>query len=300
MRTHSSSHRARAGLLLLLAAATAGAQSAATIGNPQWIQPFPPFRIAGNLYYVGTYDLACYLIVTPQGNILINTGLASSAAQIRANIETLGFRLSDIRILTATHAHFDHVAAMAEMKRLTGAPLWATEADAGLLESGGKTDFRFGDDPSAYFASVHVDKRLAAGAKIALGGTEIAVLLHPGHTRGAASFAFDVPDGGRTWHVLIANMASINPGVVLRNNPKYPGIARDYAATFAAQKALTPDIWLASHASQFHLHEKYKPGDPYDPSRFVDPAGYRKAVESLEKVYLDQMAREGVGRPAAR
>ena len=287
MRTHSST-LARALAIALLAAASGLAA------------PFPPFRIVGSLYYVGDDDLACYLIVTPRGNILINTGMPGSATQIRTSIEALGFKLADTKILTFTHAHIDHVGAMAEMKRLTGAQMWATEADAALLESGGKTDFRFGDDPKMHFAPVRVDKRLAAGAKIALGGTELAVLLHSGHTRGAASFAFDVQDGGRTYHVLIANMGSINPGVVLRKNPKYPEIARDYAATFAAQKALQPDIWLASHAAQFHLQEKHKPGDAYNPNRFVDPAGYRRAVESLEKIYLDQMAREGAGAGSGR
>jgi metallo-beta-lactamase class B len=260
--------------------------------NPEWTQPFPPFRIAGNVYYVGTYDLTSYLIVTPQGNILINTGLASSAAQIKANIETLGFKISDVKILTATHAHWDHVAAMAAMKRATGARLITTVADAALLESGGKSDFRFGQDPSAWFDPVHVDEKLNDSQTIALGGTVLTVHLHSGHTRGAASFTFDVPDAGRTWHVLIANMPSINPGVVLLKNPKYPGIAQDYARTFRDQKGMSPEIWLASHASQFDLHAKYKPGDPYNPARFVDPAGFHSEVERLEKLYLDQLLRE--------
>lgn len=260
--------------------------------NPEWSQPFPPFRIVGNLYYVGTYDLACYLIVTPQGNILINTGLADSAPMIRASIEQLGFRVGDIKIVTATHAHYDHVAAMAEMKRLTGAQFWSTEAEAPLLESGGKTDFRFGNDLSFRFAPVHVDRKLKDGDKISLGGAEITVLLHPGHTRGAASFSLTVQEGGRAWRVLIANMGSINPGVVMLKNGKYPEIAQDYARTFREQKALDPEIWLASHASQFGLHTKYKPGDPYKPERFVDPAGYHAAVGRLEKVYLDQVSEE--------
>src|ERR1019366_5798440 len=130
-------------LILAVHTANVFAQQAATLASDEWSRPFPPFRIAGNLYYDGTYDLACYLIVTPAGNILINTGLADSAAQIRANISTLGFKFSDTKLLLATHAHFDHVSAMAEIKRLTGARLAATAPEVTLYESGGKTDFRF-------------------------------------------------------------------------------------------------------------------------------------------------------------
>jgi photosystem II stability/assembly factor-like uncharacterized protein/glyoxylase-like metal-dependent hydrolase (beta-lactamase superfamily II) len=268
------------------------AQSAANFVREEWIRSFPPFRIVGNVYYVGTYDLACYLIVTPAGDILINTGLAESASQIKANIESLGFKMSDVKILTVTHAHFDHVAAMAELKRLTGAQVWVYTSEAPLLESGGKADFRFGNDPAAYFTPVTVDRKIADGGKIALGGTELTLHPSPGHTRGAVSFTFPVADGGRTYQVLIANMPSINPGVVLTGKPSYPGIADDYALTFRTLKAITPEIWLASHASQINLHAKYKPGDEYKPERFVDPAGFRTALEALEKSYNDQLARE--------
>ena len=279
-------------LILFLTAICAAAQPAGDLGRPEWTRPFPPFRIVGNVYYVGTYDLASYLIVTPHGDILINTGLAGSAAQIKANIESLGFKISDVKILTATHAHWDHVAAMAEMKRLTGARLIATAVEAPLLESGGKTDFRFGKDRSAWFEAVHVDEKRDDGQTIALGDTVLTVHLHPGHTRGAASFTLEVAEAGRTWHVLIANMPSINPGVTLVKNPKYPEIAQDYARTFRDQKSMSPEIWLASHAAQYGLHTKYSPGDPYNPVRFVDPAGFHTALDRLEKLYLDQLSSE--------
>src|SRR6187401_851183 len=115
--------------------------------NPDWTRPFPPFRIIGNIYWVGSYDLSTYLITTPQGNILINTGVGDTAQQIRKSVEQLGFKLSDTKILTATHGHFDHVAGMAELKRLTGARLIISEPDKPLLETGGKADFRFGNTP---------------------------------------------------------------------------------------------------------------------------------------------------------
>ena len=117
--------------------------------NPEWTRPFPPFRIIGNIYWVGSYDLSTYLITTPQGNILINTGVGDTATQIKASVEQLGFKLADTRILTATHGHFDHVAGMAELKRMTGAKLVVSEQDKELFESGGKLDFRFGDTPGA-------------------------------------------------------------------------------------------------------------------------------------------------------
>jgi len=282
--------------ILLSIAASAMAQNAKDITSDEWTRPFPAFRIVGSLSYVGTYDLACYLIVTPAGNILINTGLASSGAQIRSNIETLGFRFADTKLLLATHAHFDHVAAMAEVKRLTGARLAATEPEVALFESGGKADFRFGDDKSAWFEPVHVDEKLQDGQKIGFGGMELIVHLTPGHTKGAASYEFTVRDEGRDYRVLIANLPSINPGVTLLENPKYPNIAAEYAHSFAILKELHPEIFLASHASQFGLHRKYQPGDTYQPIRFIDPAGYRAAVDSLQAAFEAQLARERKGQ----
>lgn len=261
-------------------------------GAKDWSRPFEPFRIVGNVYWVGTYDLSSYLITSPEGHIVINTGLADSVAQIQRNIEKLGFKESDVKILTATHAHWDHVAGLAALKKLTGARMYMSVPDAEVLESGGRTDFRWGDDPTARFEPVSVDRRLAHGDTIALGGNELTVHIHAGHTKGASSFTFTVRDGGRSYRVGIVNLGSINPGVKVSGMPKFPEIADAYARTFAAQKAMALDIFLSSHASQFELHDKHKPGDPYDPARFVDPAGFRAAVESLEKTYREQLASE--------
>ena len=264
--------------------------------NPDWTKPFPPFKILGNLYWVGTWDLSTYLIVTPQGNILINTGLAETNSQIKANVEQLGFKLSDTKILAATHGHFDHVAGMAALKKMTGAKMVMSEQDADLLENGGKTDFRFGESAAARFETVQVDQRLKNGDKISLGGTELTAHHHPGHTKGATSFTLDVREGGKVYHVGIVNMGSINPGVKVSGMPKYPGIMQDYARTFHDQKEMKIDVWLGSHAAQFKLHEKYKPGDAYNPDRFVDPKGFREAVDRLEKIYVDQLASERAGK----
>jgi metallo-beta-lactamase class B len=276
--------RTAAGLLLLM-----GLSASLGFGqDPNWTKPFPPFKIIGNIYWVGTWDLSTYLITTPQGDILINTGMASTVPEIRRGVEQLGFKMSDIKILTATHGHVDHAAGMAELKRMTGAKLVISEGDRDLFETGGKTDFVFGGRESFHFEPVKVDRVLKDGDTISLGGMVLTAHHHPGHTKGATSFTF-VVDGKR---VIIANLPSINPGVLMTGMPGYPDIASDYAKSFASLKAMPVDIFLASHASQFGLHEKYKPGDPYDPNRFVDPAGYQKAVEELEKTYQDHVQKD--------
>src|SRR5262245_12243587 len=174
--------------------------------SPEWIRPFEPFRIIGNIYWVGTYDLSTYLIVTPQGNILINTGLAETANTIKTNVEQLGFKVTDTKILTATHGHYDHVAGMAALKKMTGGTLAMSERDAELLESGGKKDFRFGNTAEAQFEPVKVDRLLKDGDHIALGGSDLTVHHHPGHTKGAVSFTLTVQEEGKPYRVVIANM----------------------------------------------------------------------------------------------
>jgi metallo-beta-lactamase class B len=259
--------------------------------NPEWTTPFPAHRIVGNLYYVGTYDLTSYLIATPQGNILINTGLEGSVPLINASVESLGFKLKDTKILLATHAHYDHTAAMAELKRITGARFLASEADIPTFEDGGKSDYLF-TDAKFRFAPVKVDGALKDRQKISLGGTELTVYSHPGHTRGSVSYGLTVAENGRNYRVLIANMGSINPGTVLTGNKKYPQIADDYARTFREQKKLECDIFLSSHASQYRLHDKWKPGQAYSPDTFVDPEGYKAAVAKAETNYLEWLAKE--------
>ncbi|MGC4081475.1 MAG: subclass B3 metallo-beta-lactamase [Vicinamibacterales bacterium] len=227
--------------------------------NDEWTRPFTPVHIIGNIYWVGTYDLSTYLITTPQGHILINTGLASTVPEIKKSVEQLGFQMRDVKILTATHGHYDHAAGMADLKRMTGARLLVNERDRDLFETGGKADFRFGNEPSARFEPVKVDGTFKDGETIALGGTTLVAHLHAGHTRGATTFTTTVSENGKTYRVAIANMGSINPGVTMKGMPGYPEIAQDYARTFRAQKDLPVDVFLASHASQFKLHESSSP-----------------------------------------
>jgi metallo-beta-lactamase class B len=291
MRPRTAARFLLAGLIAACSALTGIAQN-----NPDWTRSFPPFRIIGNVYWVGSYDLSTYLITTPAGHILVNTGIGDTAAQIQKSVEQLGFKLADTKILTATHGHYDHVAGMAALKRMTGARVMVAAPDRPLFETGGKADFIFGNSPGAQFEPVKVDATFRDGEPISLGGTTLVPHLHAGHTRGATSFTIDVAEGGKTYRVIIANMGSINPGVKVSGMPTYPGITGDYARTFVAQKDLKIDVFLASHASQFRLHEKYKPGDPYSPDRFVDPQGYLAEVRRLEKIYLDQLAQERAKR----
>lgn len=289
-------------LLVIASALYFGAMPLTSVAQPtvtvqlkpqeHYVRPFPPFRIVGNVYYVGTYDLAVYLITTPQGHMLINTGVNDSAPVIKANVEALGFKFSDVKQLLATHGHWDHVGAFAEIKRMTGAPLYMHEADAGMVESGGSEDYRFPQGRGTTYEPVKVDKRLHEGDKVRLGGTELTVFHHPGHTKGSTTFSFTVQDTGRDYNVLIINMGSINPGVTVSAMPAFPGITEAYASTLTRQKQMQPDIWLASHAAQFNMHQKHKPGDPYDPKRFVDPNGFGAKIQFYEKLFRAALQRE--------
>lgn len=259
--------------------------------NPQWSQGYPPFRIVGNLYYVGTYDLACYLVVTSEGNILINTGLADSEAIIKSNIETLGFKFADTKILLTTQAHFDHVGAMAAIKKQTDAKFMADEKDAAELENGGISDYELGKY-GVTFSPIKVDRKLKDQDVIKLGNTQIVMLHHPGHTKGSCSYMIDVKDENKTYKVLIVNFPSIITDRSFSAIPAYPDIAKDYAYTLDTLKKLSFDLWLSSHASQFALHEKHKPGDAYNPEAFADRKGYDKSVAGLEEQYRKKMEQQ--------
>jgi len=260
--------------------------------NPEkWSQPYEPFRIVGNLYYVGTYDLASYLIVTNKGNILINTGLADSYPQIKANIEKLGFKYKDTKILTLTQAHFDHMGAMADIKAETGAKLYVDEAELAELKSGGKSDYELGKY-GITFKPLTPDFLLKNNDKIKLGNTTLTLLHHPGHTKGSCSFIFETKDENRKYKVLIANMPSIIIDHKFSDVKAYPTIQKDYAYTLDAMKKLDFDVWVASHASQFDLPEKRKEGDPYNPKLFMDKENYFKRLKDLEDDYLGKVKEE--------
>jgi metallo-beta-lactamase class B len=270
----------------------AGQDAAAQVSGdpPGWRQPFPGHRVIGNLYAVGTFDLGVYLITSDQGHILINTGMEDSVPLIRDNIEALGYRLEDVEILLTQQSHGDHTAALAEIKELTGAEMWATEKDARVLEDGGFSDPHMGGQ--VRFAPIEVDRIIRDGEVIELGDIRLRVHLHPGHTEGSSSYSMQVRENGRDYNVLIANMGTINEGKRMFVDPTYPGVGEDFAETFRRQRALDVDVWVAAHGGQYDLHEKYKPGQPYSPDTFLDPEGFYAEVDRLEQRYLEVVAAE--------
>ncbi|MCQ4141861.1 subclass B3 metallo-beta-lactamase [Chryseobacterium sp. EO14] len=251
----------------------------------EWSQSYEPFRIAGNLYYVGTYDLASYLIVTNKGNILINTGLADSLPIIKNNIKKLGFKYQDTKILLLTQAHYDHLGAMADIKKETGAKLYVDEADADVLKSGGKSDYELGKY-GVTFKPVKPDYILKDKNVVTLGDSKLTMLHHPGHTKGSCSFLFETKDSKKSYKVLIANMPTIIIDKKFSEVTAYPSIEKDYEYTLNAMKNLDFDIWVASHASQFDLHKKHKPKDKYNPAVFMNKKEYQDELDSLEKDFL--------------
>jgi len=260
--------------------------------DPSWTRPFPPFRIAGNLYYVGSADLAAYLIVTPRGDILINSNLQSSPALIRQSVEQLGFRFSDIKILLISHAHYDHCAGSAQILRETGARYEVMAPDVPVVESGGKLDFAYGADRSMQYPPAHVDRALHDGEKLELGGTVLTAHLTAGHTKGTTTWTLDEKQNGRLLHVVILGGPTLNSSYKLVRNRAYPQIASDYEHQFAVLRALPCDIFLGAHGGYFGLTEKYARWKAGDREAFIDPAGYREFIESTLRDFETALRRQ--------
>jgi metallo-beta-lactamase class B len=283
---------------LVLSSLTTGAAMAQervklAITNEDWEKPFPGFKVVGNLFYVGTYDLGCYLIDTGAGLILINSGAPGSYPLIKANIEALGFKTGDIKVITSTHGHWDHVGDLALFQKdAPSAKTYMSERDAPVLESGGNLDYRNPQGRGIIYDPVKVDVRTKPGDHIKLGNTDMTVLQAFGHTPGATTFSFRVTDAGKTYNVFIVNMNGINEGVKLLGSPGYPTIVEDFKNTLAMQATYTPDIWVSSHAGQFNLHEVYKPGDAYNPARFGDLSAYKAKIAGYQAAYEKQLAEE--------
>ena len=260
-----------------------------------WRQPFPPFRIAGNLYYVGSADLASYLIVTPQGDILINANLTTSPPQIRRSMEKLGFHFRDIKILLISHAHYDHCAGSAQILRETGPKYEVMAPDVPVVESGGKLDFAYGQDRSMQYPPAHVDRVLHDGDTVALGGTVLTAHLTAGHTKGTTTWTLDEKQDGRLLHVVIVGSPNVNSSYRLVDNRAYPQIASDYRHQFEVLRALPCDIFLGAHGGYFGLREKYARWKAGDRDAFIDPAGYRAYVADRQRAFEDAL-REQLAR----
>ena len=281
----------REGLTRIAALAAIAFAAHAESFTAKWARPQEPFRIAGNIYYVGSNELACFLIATPQGHILINTGYERMAQQLRANVEKLGFRFTDIRYLLTGQAHDDHVAGFAAAREASGAKVLVMQGDDDIMEHGGRGDFRF--DGEISWRPCHVDRVLHDGDTVPLGGTTLVAHLTPGHTKGCTTWTTTVTDNGQALNVVIVGGVSVNPGVKLLKNPRYPGIAADYERTFRTLRALSCDLFLGSHASYFDMagkRERMKAGATENP--FIDPAGYRQFVDASEASFRKRLAEE--------
>jgi metallo-beta-lactamase class B len=260
--------------------------------NSDWTEPFPPHRVIGNVYYVGSRGLASFLITTPQGHILVNSSLETSVPLIRASIEKLGFRFSDVKILLISHAHFDHCAGSFQIKELTGAKYMVMDADVPVIEAGGKSDFQYGDTASALFKPVKVDRVLHDGDKVQLGDAVLVAHLTPGHTKGCTTWTMQAREAGKAYDVVVIGSPNVNPGYKLVNNPLYPGIAQDYEKMFRVLKGLPCDVFLGAHGGYYGMEAKFARVKEGGPNPFVDPDGYKKYVVDKEAEFRAELKKQ--------
>jgi metallo-beta-lactamase class B len=264
---------------------------------PEWTTPIAPFQIADHLYYVGSKGLASYLVVTPEGDILINSDLASSPPLIRRSVEQLGFRLTDIKILLISHAHSDHDGGSAEIERLTGAKYMVMDADVPTVESGGARDFAY---PKDKYPPAKVDRVLHDGDQVQLGGIVLTAHKTAGHTRGCTTWSMRTTSGGQVRNVVIVGGWYVNPGFRLvdrRGRPSsYPGIAADYRQTFSTLRSLPCDIFLGAHGSYFGMMSKLdRAKHGRGEAVWIDPEGYEAALAEAQRSFEQELRRQQSG-----
>ena len=267
------------GLLVALASTRALAAPS------DWDEPYPPHRIADNLYYVGSRGLATYLVTTSKGHLLINSSFERTVPIIRGNVEKLGFKFTDVKILLASHAHSDHVEGHGLIKELTGARVEVMAGDDKVIASGGKGQYLYqeGWRPCA------VDRVLKDGDTVTLGEATLTARHTPGHTRGCTTWTLKATDGDKKWNVVIIGSPNVNPGYQLLTNRDYPEIAADFAKTFRLLKSLPCDIFLGAHGNYYGMEEKVArlQKDPKT-NPFVDPAGYQAYVENRYQAFREK------------
>jgi metallo-beta-lactamase class B len=277
-------------LVLVLVFSLRAATAAIT---PDWTTPIAPFRISGNLYYVGSRDLAAYLVVTPKGNILINANLQSSPPLIRHSVEQLGFKWADTKILLSSQAHYDHAAGAAEVIRETHAKHMVMDGDVNVMKSGGATDY---DKTMDHFPPAPVDRVLHDNDTVTLGGTTIVAHKTAGHTKGCTTWTLDTQEGGRTRHVVIVGGWAWNPAVRLVSTPgkpaSYPGIEGDFDHAFATYHALPCDIFLGAHGVYFNMLAKLDRMPREGTAVWIDPEGYHQALDAKEAAFHKEVAAE--------
>ena len=272
-------------VLLIFAVPLAGQKDPV---SRSWNQPVEPFRIAGNLFYVGATDITSFLVTTPKGHIVLDGGFEETAPQIVANIKKLGFRVEDVKILLSSHAHLDHAGGLAELKRITGATLYASAEDIPQLARGGLDDPQFGD--RFPFPPVFADRILRDGSKVTLGGVTMTARITPGHTRGCTTWLMRA--GGLD--AVFVGSPSIPSDYKLVGNHRYPDAVADYEKQFAILKSLNPEVFLASHGNFFDLEKKraaLASGDG-GVNPFVDGEGYHQFVTAFERRFVERVRNE--------
>ena len=261
-------------------------------GQSAWTEPFPGHRIAGNLHYVGSRDLASYLIATSEGHVLINSSLEESPKLIRASVEGLGFKWTDIKVLLISHAHSDHCAGSAEILKDTGAQYCVMAEDADAVENGGAKKTRIVKGDYTQFPPAKVDRRLKDGDEIKLGGSVLVARKTAGHTPGCTTWTMQVEDNGKKLNAVIIGSPNVNPGYILVGNKTYPSIASDYEATFAMLKALPVDLFLGAKGSYYGMEAKHRLLGSGASNPFVDPEGYHAYVADREKAFLTEWGKQ--------
>jgi metallo-beta-lactamase class B len=274
-------------LLLLCLCTSALAQK--NERDREWNQPVEPFKIIGNIYYVGASEITSYLITTPKGHILIDSGFFETVPQIKANIAKLGFKLEDVKYIFNSHAHYDHAGGIAELKRITKAKFLASAADAPLLKRGGLDDPNFGDKYP--FEPVTPDAVFNDGKSVRLGGTALKANITAGHTPGCTSWTTTTRENKMDYNVIF--VCSITaPGYNLIDNPKYPNIIGDYNATFERLKKTPVDVFLASHGGAYGLEDKIVKMKAGAENPFIDREGYRAYLERSEEALREQVRKQ--------
>ncbi|NBB17096.1 subclass B3 metallo-beta-lactamase [Caulobacter sp. SLTY] len=276
--------------LIALAAGAALFGTAALAQFPAgWTKPATGFTVIGNIHYVGTEGLSAWLITSPKGHILIDGGMPQNAALVEANIKALGFKLSDVDLILNSHAHFDHSGALAALKKSTGAVVIASAGDKWALENG---KYPGSEDVAAYaFPSVKVDKTVADGEVLTVGGNSLKAVLTPGHSKGCTSWTTTVKDGAKTYRVVFWCSTSVAANR-LAPNPQYPGIVDDYRKTFARLGKLEADVFLAPHPEQMGLWTKKAAMGAGKPNPFVDPTELSRVNAKSEADFKAQLANQ--------
>ena len=289
-------HRRLAGLAVAIVCALAAGRAEAQNAK-DWTEPTAPFRIADNLYYVGSKGLASYLVTTPKGHILINSDLEASVPLLQDSVTKLGFKFTDIKVLLISHAHWDHDAGSAAVKKATGAKYMVMDADVPVVESGGKSDFQYSTKPEWLYPPTKVDRVLHDGDKVELGGATLVAHLTPGHTKGCTTWTMKVKEGGKSLDVVIIGSPNVNPGYKLVGNELYPKIADDYRKMFKVLAGLPCDIFLGAHGAYFGMEDKVARVKPGAANPFIDPDGYKKFVADKDAEFRAELDKQTAAGP---